>query len=153
MENFITGYPGHEHEMRAALLEVLGQEKYDIFLDKVLECFFTAEDAKFLALLGFNAIRVPFNHRHFIDDDNPSVIKVSGFKLLDRIVNLCAEQGLYTTLDLHTAPGGQNQAWHCDAGIHKALFWDYKDHQDRVVELWVHLAKHYANNHWVNPQL
>jgi len=36
MENFITGYPGHEHEMRAAMLEVLGQEKYDFFFDKVL---------------------------------------------------------------------------------------------------------------------
>lgn len=27
MENFITGFPGHEHEVRRALLEVLGQEK------------------------------------------------------------------------------------------------------------------------------
>ena len=35
MENFITGYPGHEHEMRKALLEVLGKEKYDFFFDKV----------------------------------------------------------------------------------------------------------------------
>ena len=35
MENFITGYPGHEHEIRAALLEVLGKEKYDFFFDKV----------------------------------------------------------------------------------------------------------------------
>jgi hypothetical protein len=35
MENFITGFPGHESEMRAAMLEVLGQEKYDFFFDKV----------------------------------------------------------------------------------------------------------------------
>lgn len=35
MEDFITGYPGHESEMRAAMLEVLGQEKYDFFFDKV----------------------------------------------------------------------------------------------------------------------
>ncbi len=35
MENFITGFPGHEHEMRAALLEVLGREKYDFFFDRV----------------------------------------------------------------------------------------------------------------------
>jgi len=35
MENFITGYPGHESEMRAAMLEVLGQEKYNFFFDKV----------------------------------------------------------------------------------------------------------------------
>jgi len=35
MENFITGYPGHEHEVRAALKRVLGQEKYEYFFDKV----------------------------------------------------------------------------------------------------------------------
>lgn len=35
MENFITGYPGHEHQARAALLNVLGREKYDFFFDKV----------------------------------------------------------------------------------------------------------------------
>jgi hypothetical protein len=38
MENFITGYPGHEHQHRAAMLEVLGQEKYEFFFDKFLEC-------------------------------------------------------------------------------------------------------------------
>lgn len=38
MENFITGYPGHELQTRAALLKVLGQEKYDHFFDKFLEC-------------------------------------------------------------------------------------------------------------------
>jgi hypothetical protein len=36
MENFITGFPGHEHEHRAAMLEVLGLEKYDYFFDKVI---------------------------------------------------------------------------------------------------------------------
>jgi hypothetical protein len=36
MENFITGFPGHEHEHRAAMLEVLGQEKYEFFFDKVI---------------------------------------------------------------------------------------------------------------------
>jgi hypothetical protein len=34
MENFITGYPGHEHEIRRALLDVLGQDKYDFFFEK-----------------------------------------------------------------------------------------------------------------------
>jgi hypothetical protein len=38
MENFITGYPGHERQHREAMLEVLGQEKCDFFFDKFLEC-------------------------------------------------------------------------------------------------------------------
>ncbi|BFZ62130.1 endo-1,4-beta-glucanase [Saitoella coloradoensis] len=149
MENFITGYPGHEHELRAAMLEVLGQEKYDFFFDKFLEYFFTSSDAKFLKSLGMNCLRIPINHRHFMDDRNPGVIKASGFKLVDRIVDACAAEGIYTVLDLHTCPGGQNQGWHSDSGIHKALFWEFKDFQDRVIQLWTALAKHYANNTWI----
>lgn len=35
MENFITGYPGHEHEVRAAMKKALGEENYEYFYDKV----------------------------------------------------------------------------------------------------------------------
>ena len=42
MENFITGYPGYEHEMRAAMLKALGKEKYDFFFDKV--CYLLSPD-------------------------------------------------------------------------------------------------------------
>lgn len=49
---------------------------------------------------------------------NPRVLKPEGFKWLDRAVNLCAEQGIYTILDMHTVPGGQNGDWHSDSGHH-----------------------------------
>ncbi|KAK4554312.1 endo-1,4-beta-glucanase [Recurvomyces mirabilis] len=149
MENFITGYPGHEHEMRKALLEVLGKEKYEFFFEKFLEYFFTSSDAKFFASLGLNCLRIPLNHRYFMDDLNPSVIKPEGFKLVDRIVEACAAEGLYTILDMHTFPGGQNQGWHSDSGLHRALFWEYQDLQDRATNMWVEIAKHYAGNKWV----
>lgn len=116
-----------------------------------LEYFFTRSDAKFLASLGLNCIRIPVNHRHFIDNLNPSVIRPEGFRLVDRIVDACAAEGLYTIIDMHTFPGGQNQGWHSDSGIHKALFWDFMDLQDRMVNLWVEIAKHYRGNTWVSP--
>lgn len=88
MENFITGYPGHESQHRAAMRRVLGPEKYEFFFDKWLEYFFTEADAKFFAGLGLNCIRIPFNYRHFEDDMNPRVLKESGFKHLDRVIDL-----------------------------------------------------------------
>jgi hypothetical protein len=88
MENFITGYPGHEKQHRAAMRKVLGPEKYEFFFDKWLEYFFTEADAKFFAGLGLNCLRIPFNYRHFEDDMNPRVLKESGFKHLDRVVEL-----------------------------------------------------------------
>ena len=83
-----TGYPGQESQHRAAMLNVLGKEKQEFFFDKFLEYFFMEEDAKFFASLGLNCIRIPFNYRHFEDDMNPRVLKKSGFKHLDRVIEL-----------------------------------------------------------------
>ncbi|EJD34486.1 glycoside hydrolase [Auricularia subglabra TFB-10046 SS5] len=149
MENFISGYPGREYQIRAALARVLGKDKSDFFFDKFLEYFFTEADAQFYKSLGLNAIRIAFNYRHFEDDLNPRVLKPEGFKHLDRVISLCAQQGIYTILDLHTAPGGQNCDWHSDQPTHAALFWEHKDFQDRTVWLWTELAKHYKDNAWV----
>ncbi|PIL34286.1 hypothetical protein GSI_03061 [Ganoderma sinense ZZ0214-1] len=149
MENFISGYPGCEFQIRAELANVVGKEKSEHFFDKFLEYFFQDEDAAFFKSLGLNCIRLPFNYRHFEDDMNPRVLKPEGFKHLDRVIDLCAKHGIYTILDLHTAPGGQNTDWHSDAGTHIAKFWEHKDFQDRVVWLWEELAKHYLGNTWI----
>ncbi|EPQ53140.1 glycoside hydrolase [Gloeophyllum trabeum ATCC 11539] len=149
MENFITGYPGCEYQIREALAEVVGKEKSEFFFDRFLEYFFQDEDAKFFKSLGLNCIRIAFNYRHFEDDMNPRVLKPEGFKHLDRVIDACAKHGIYTILDLHAVPGGQNTDWHSDHGTHIANFWKHKDFQDRVVWLWEELAKHYVGNTWI----
>ena len=151
MENFITGYPGHETEHKLVLEKKIGKEKFDYFFEKFYEYFWTEKDAEFYRnKLGFNCLRIPFNYRHFIDDNGDLFkIKGKGFELLDRIVDICSQYGIYTILDLHTTPGGQNQGWHSDSAIHKSLFWDFKVFQDSIVNLWVELAKHYKDNVWV----
>lgn len=80
---------------------------------------------------------------------NPRVLKESGFKHLDRAIDACAQNGIYTIIDMHTAPGGQNGGWHCDSGVHLSNFWEHKDFQDRTVWLWAELAKRYKGNPWV----
>jgi hypothetical protein len=67
MENFITGFPGHESQHREAMQEVLGHEKANFFFDKFLENFFTTADAKFLAAIGLSCIRIAFG-LHSITD-------------------------------------------------------------------------------------
>ncbi|KAK9418243.1 putative Glycoside hydrolase family 5 domain-containing protein [Seiridium unicorne] len=149
MENFMNGFPGREHQIRDALEKVLGKEKRDFFFDKFLEYFFTEKDAEFFVSLGFNCVRLSFNYHHFEDDMNPFVIKEEGFKHLDRAIDICSKYGIYTILDLHSAPGGQNQDWHCDNPTGYAAFWDHKHFQDRVVNLWEVLAKRYGSNPWI----
>ncbi|KAJ5113630.1 putative glucan 1-3-beta-glucosidase A [Penicillium angulare] len=149
MENFITGYAGHEREHRAALLEVLGKEKYDHFFNEWLWHFFTEADAKYFASLGLNCIRIPFNYQHFEDDMSPRVLKPEGFKHLDRVIDICAKYNIYTILDMHAVPGGQNPDWHSDNPTNVAAFWDHKDFQDRTIWLWRELAHHYKDQPWV----
>jgi len=149
MENFITGYPGTESQQRRALRRVLGEEGYERFFDRFLHEFFTEADAAYLVSLGLNSLRIPFSYRHFESDDEPFVIREEGFALLDRVVDLCAQHGIYTILDLHAVPGAQNQHWHSDNPTQWARFWEQRQFQDRVVHLWERLADHYRGNPWV----
>ena len=114
-----------------------------------LEHFFTESDAVFFKSLGLNCIRIAINYRHFEDNLNPRVLKRGCFEHLDRVVALCAAQGIYTILDMHTAPGGQNGGWHSDHGCHIASFWIHKDFQDRLVWLWTQIAEHYKDEKWI----
>lgn len=149
MENFITGFPANEEAQRQELRAVLGKENYEFFFECFLEVFFTEDDARFIASLGLNLLRIPIHYRHFESDMQPFVIKQDGFRHLDRVIDLCAKHHIYTIIDLHSLPGYQNQAWHCDNPTHVALFWQHRHFQDRVVHLWEVLAEHYKGHSWV----
>ena len=149
MENFITGFPANENAFRQVVYRALGKEKADFLFDRYLEYFFTSEDAKFIRSLGLNLVRLPFNYHHFEDDMNPMVLRETGWQSLDRVVNICAENEIYTLLDLHAAPGYQNQDWHSDNPSQQAFFWEHKHFQDRTVWLWEKIAERYKDNPWV----
>ncbi|GJJ09421.1 hypothetical protein Clacol_003643 [Clathrus columnatus] len=172
MENFINerssndyeydnrGYPGREFQARNALAKAIGSDKSNFFFDKrkntsnespsqLLEYFFTDADAQFFKSLGLNCLRLPFNYKHFEDDLNPRQLKQEGFKHLDRVIDICAKNGIWTVLDLHAVPGHQNGGWHSDNPTHYASFWDHRDFQDRAIWLWEQLAERYKDNAWV----
>src|SRR6185437_1114786 len=75
MENFITGYPGNEENIRRVLRERMGDEAYDAFFDEFYSAFFDEADAAFIASLGMNSVRIPVNYRHFEDDARPFELK------------------------------------------------------------------------------
>lgn len=137
MENFISGYPSSEQNIRRLMRESMGDEAYRAFFDEFLDGFFGEPDAALLASLGLNSVRIAVNHRHFEDE--------AGFARLDRAIETLARHGLYTIIDLHALPGGQNEHWHSDNPTHVALFWAHRELQDRVVRLWEALADRYRD--------
>ena len=141
MENFITGYPANETAMRAAVAGVIGAERADRFFERLLDRFFDEADARLLAELGVNCLRLPINYRAFERE--------AGFARLERAVDLCAAHGIYTVIDLHAVPGSQNQHWHSDNATHVAAFWQHPYFQDLAVDLWRALAERFRGNAWV----
>jgi hypothetical protein len=149
MEDFITGHPSTETAFRDALREVLGEELQTHFFERFLEAFFGPEDANHLGSLGLNLVRLPVNYRHLEDDREPFQIREDGFRHLDRAIEACADAGLYTIIDLHALPGGQNPDWHSDNPTHLALLWRYREFQDRTVNIWKAIARRYRGHPWV----
>jgi len=149
MENFIDGYPANEETMRKGLLEVLGEEKYNLFFDNFLKSYFTEPDAEYIHSLGLNLVRIPINYHLFEDDMNPRIIKESAFEYLDNVIDQCAKHQIYSIIDLHALPGYQNQHWHSDNPTHRALLWEHKDFQDRALHLWEVIAERYKDQPWV----
>lgn len=149
MENYSTGFPGHELRFRETLLSTLGPDYYNFFFDRYLHHFFNEKDVKLFTSLGLNCLRIAFDYRHFEDDMDPYVLKPEGFKHLDRVVGMCSQAGIYTILDLHAVPGGQNPSWHSNNLTSHAAFWDHKTHQDRAIWLWQKIADRYKDNPWV----
>lgn len=137
MENFISGYPGSEHNIRRLMLEAMGEQAYQAFFDEFMDGFFDEPDAQLLASIGLNSVRIAVNYRHLEDE--------AGFARLDRAVSMLARHGLYTIIDLHALPGGQNEHWHSDNPTHVAQFWEHRPLQDRVVRMWEALADRYRD--------
>ncbi len=145
LENFISGYPGNEERIRRLMRDRMGSEASEAFFDEYLDGFFGEADAAFLAGVGIDSVRIPFNYRHFEDDARPFVLKEEGFRRLDRVVSLLGRHGIRAILDLHALPGRQNQHWHSDNPTHVAEFWNHPHFQDRVVHLWEALADRFKD--------
>ena len=149
MENFITGYPSSEVVHREEMRKVLGDELYERFFDAFLREFFNDADAQYLASIGVNSLRIPINYRHLQSDLRPGAIIESGFAHLDRAIQACAAHGIYSIIDLHSAPGGQNGHWHSDSVFHQPQLWTQRDFQDRTVAVWSAIADRYKDDPWV----
>ena len=125
------------------IVELVGEEKAVRFRQTVYESFFTEADVKLMADMGFNVMRVPFNHTVLEDDARPYFYKESGWRLLDRLFEWGEKHGVYVVLDLHSAPGGQATTFVGDPD--KELIWDSEEKKRRTIALWKAIASRYKD--------
>jgi endoglucanase len=124
--------------------ELIGEDEARKFWQAFQSHYITQADIRFIKQAGFNSVRVPFNYRLFITDDNPPTFKGPGYGLLDRVIRWCAAENVYVILDLHGAPGGQTGDNIDDSWGYPFLF-DSAESQELTIKLWGKLASRYRN--------
>lgn len=149
LEHFMVGLPTPDHQIRAAVAEVFGPQTAGDFFQRFIHCSITQADMAFLKSCGVNLLRVPFNYRLFWDDQRPGLLKEEGFRVFDRLLDLCAQYQIYLLPDLHAVPGGQNPDWHSDNATGIPQFWHYKVFRDQMAALWGRLAERWAGREYL----
>jgi len=149
IEHFMIGMPGPDSLIKRAFSDVYGEKNAREFFDSYLMNYISEKDFELLKSIGINSIRIPFNYKYFMDDQNPNVFLENGFRYIDHVLQFCEKYEIYAILDMHVVPGGQNPDWHADNTTGQSQFWSYGCFRGQMVSLWKYIACHYKNNSWV----
>jgi hypothetical protein len=145
LEHFMIGLPASEKMIRSVFNRAFGEKAADLFFHTYQNSFLGEGDFKLLQTCGVNFIRIPFNYRLFIDDNNSDVLREEGFILFSKLLALCTQYKIFALFDLHAAAGSQNPDWHSDNSNGVPLFWDYQIFRRQTVRLWGEIARRYCN--------
>ncbi|MGC9943831.1 MAG: cellulase family glycosylhydrolase [Verrucomicrobiota bacterium] len=123
------------------LSQTLGKDKATDLLQRHRETWITADDFKWLAAHGVNAVRLPVGY--WVMEENPPFI--TGLETMDWAFRTAKANGISVLLDLHGVPGSQNGWDH--SGRQGTLGWHTSQenilHSLRVVEdLAAHCQQH-----------
>lgn len=130
--------------IETVLNQLVGEDEAKRFWKTYRDNYITADDIRFIKQSGLNSIRVPFNYRLFVTDDEPPGMNGPGYEMLDRIVKWCKSEGLYVILDMHAAPGGQTGDNIDDSWGYPFLF-ESEQSQDLTIKIWQTIADRYKD--------
>lgn len=124
----------------------LGQKALEDFEVKFRKSFITENDFVLIKEMGFNCLRVPFNHK--LIEAKPFKYSEKGIAYLDKVLVWARKYKMYVILDLHAAAGSQNHDWHSDSDG-RAQLWISKTYQKRTYALWEFIADRYKDETWL----
>lgn len=110
------------------------------------ENFCSGADLKNIKKLGANCVRIPLRYKNLFRKENCK--GDIDFDYLDGVIEACRKAGLYAILDLHSAPGYQNNDSACPKGGESILFDSSKvafEARNSVIRLWTQIAAHYKD--------
>ncbi len=132
------GGPQSPREIEEFFDELIGPDEAKTFWDKYRQRYITKDDVDLIRECGFNSVRVPIHYKFFLADHGP------GFNLIDALIEWCRAAGIWVILDLHCAPGGQTGT-NIDDSFGYPWLYESAEAQERTVEVWERIARHYRN--------
>ncbi|MGO9527920.1 MAG: cellulase family glycosylhydrolase [Verrucomicrobiia bacterium] len=103
----------------------------------------TTNDLDNIRAMGMNYVRVPF---WWGDVQTLSgAWRGDAFDRMDWVVSNAWQRGLYTILDLHGAPGGQNSS-ESTGQQNQNQYWTSSSDQNQTAIIWSNVAAHFAGN-------
>ncbi|MBN2091039.1 cellulase family glycosylhydrolase, partial [candidate division KSB1 bacterium] len=143
----IPGY-GSPSDIERKIQDLIGPTDTQEFYRLYQQNYVRELDIQKIASWGFNSIRLPFNYRMLSPENQPGVYLEEGFQIIDQTLQWCEKYQLYLILDMHCAPGGQNDGNISDSDG-TARLWTDVANQDRTVAIWRKIAERYAKAEWI----
>jgi endoglucanase len=147
-----NAFANPQHQIRARIVEVIGEANTQEFYDAWLANHVTKRDIDSLAAWGFNSVRLPMHYNLYTLPIEKETVPGQqtwldkGFALTDSLLKWCKANDIYLILDLHAAPGGQgHDAAISDYDATKPSLWESAANRTKTVELWRKLADRYKN--------
>jgi len=134
-----------ETEINANMESKIGTVATENFRDSLHKYFITREDIEAISQQCFNVVRIPINHTLLEDDSNQYFYKPEGWAILDSVLDWCEDYNVYAILDLHAAPGGQNNGFIADPDGLFSNLWSLQTNKYRTISLWKAIADRYHN--------
>jgi endoglucanase len=131
---------GSEKEMWDTVEARFGREAKLDLIRAYRDAFFTEADVKRIADLGMNCMRLPLWWRAIADPEYGG-----DWTYVDRCIAWGKKYGVYTILDLHGAPGSQNNNVAIIGEPASGEFWTSDEYKRRTIELWTQMAERYKD--------
>lgn len=133
--------------VESTLVKRFGEEKAKELLNTYYDSFWTEKDFDNCADMGMNVIRLPYWYLNIVDANGR--LRADAFDRLDWFVEQAGQRGMYVILDMHGAPGSQNDKDHSgdinsNLGLWKGA--DVSYNQQLFIEVWKMVAQHYKGN-------
>ncbi len=124
--------------------QMTGPDESKKFWKQFRDNYITQEDIKFIKQSGFSSVRIPFNYKLFVIDDDINKLEGPGYELLDRVIKWCKEENVLVILDMHCAPGGQTGD-NIDDSFGYPFLYENPESRELTAAIWKKLAAEYAD--------